>query len=235
MIETGSAEVGPEDVRRRPYLRPGRYASLSVRDTGQGMDPEVQAQVFEPFFTTKEQGTGLGLSTVYGIVKQSGGFVWVESEAGRGTCFRILLPPAHEEARSVPPSPSPESMADGAGTVLLVEDEAAVRLLTRKILQRSGYRVLEAGSGAEAIRIFEGHPGPIDLLLTDVVMPRMGGAELVEYLAPLAPDTRILYMSGYTDEAIVHHGVLDPGTEFIPKPFTPEALTQKVRQVMQGA
>ncbi len=233
-LETRNVEVRADDVVHPPFLRPGRYVGLSVRDTGRGMDPEVHAHVFEPFFTTKAQGTGLGLATVYGIVKQSDGYVWAESEPGRGSCFHVLLPrveaaPQPAYAQEGPPA----ALSEGVGTVLLVEDEPAVRRLTHRVLLRSGYRVLEAGSGPEALRVFEGEEGRIDLLVTDVVMPGMGGPELVGHLASRSPAMRVLYMSGYADDAVVRQGLLTPGNRFLSKPFTPEALAWKVREVLE--
>ncbi|HEX2094484.1 MAG TPA: PAS domain S-box protein [Longimicrobiaceae bacterium] len=233
VIETRNVEVGPEEVRRRSYLRPGSYVSLVVHDTGAGMSPEFQERIWEPFFTTKEvgKGTGLGLSTVYGIVKQSGGYIWVESTRGRGSCFRILLPRVAQEPDSGAEGRTSGKITRGAGTVLLVEDEPSVRRLARKVLLRCGYQVVEAECGIEAIHIFEEHS--FDLLLTDMVMPRMSGMELGERLLARTPSLRVLYMSGYTDDAAVQHGTLPPGTNFIPKPFTPEELAQKVREVLQ--
>jgi CheY-like chemotaxis protein len=210
---------------------------LAVSDSGVGIPREIQAHIFEPFFTTKEQGkgTGLGLATVYGIVKQSGGYIEVDSEPGRGTTFRIYLPRVDTTVPVVDRATRPAAAAGGTETILLVEDEEGVRELARDILRSSGYTVLEARSGSEALLICERHQGPLDLLLTDVVMPRMSGRELAERLAPLRPDLSVLYMSGYTDDAVIRHGVLGAGTAFLQKPFTPAALIQRVRETLDLA
>jgi CheY-like chemotaxis protein len=198
------------------------------------MDQQTQERIFEPFFTTKEvgRGTGLGLSTVYGIVKQSGGNVWVYSEPGRGTTFKIYLPCVDSPAEEFKASVDDSKEHIGSETVLLVEDEEMVRNMTREILQESGYRVLEATHGHEALIVAERHDGPIHLMLSDVVMPQMSGRELAEQLSPVRREMKVLYMSGYTDDAIVHHGVLDEGMAFIEKPFTPNTLTRKLREVL---
>jgi two-component system, cell cycle sensor histidine kinase and response regulator CckA len=226
--------------------RPGPYVMLEVSDTGAGMDGETRSHLFEPFFTTKEQGkgTGLGLSTVYGTVKQSGGHISVESEVGRGSTFRVYLPRvatpvvAAEARRVEAPAPRPaagDGLAAGRGeTVLLVEDAQRVRAVVREILEMSGYAVLEAHHGAEALELSNRHAGPIHLLVTDVVMPQMSGRELAQRLSTLRPDLKVLYMSGYTDDAIVRHGVLASGIAFLSKPFTPDALALKVRELLDG-
>jgi two-component system cell cycle sensor histidine kinase/response regulator CckA len=233
VVETGDVELEDGELPRHWNIRPGPYVQLTVSDTGSGMGKEVQERVFEPFFTTKEQGkgTGLGLSTVYGIVKQSGGYIDVESEPGQGTTFRVLLPrvEAPVEQRVARDTAGPVS---GSETVLVVEDEAAVRVLIRRVLSRNGYHVLEAESGPAALRVLQRHGEPVDLLLTDVVMPGMSGRELADQLTAARPELHVLYMSGYTDEAIVHHGVLDPGVAFLEKPFTPDVLLRRLREVL---
>lgn len=235
-IETASVELDEEYVAKRLGTRPGNYVMLAVSDTGTGMDEQTKARIFDPFFTTKEKGkgTGLGLSTVYGIVKQSGGNIWVYSEPGRGTTFKVYLPqieavvtPA-EKAKAEVPIPS------GTETVLLVEDEDVVRGLARQILEQAGYKVIESSRGREAVRLYSESDRPIDLLLTDVVMPETSGKEVADQLTALNSKLKVLFMSGYTDEAIVHHGVLDSNIEFIQKPFTPAALARKVREVLDA-
>jgi CheY-like chemotaxis protein len=207
---------------------------LAVSDTGIGMDAATQARIFEPFFTTKEQGrgTGLGLATVYGIVKQSGGHIWVYSEEGLGSAFKIYLPRAATDMASQLGKEGGGPVPTGQETILLVEDNPEVRDLARQVLVRQGYTVLEAAEGEEALRRAEEHAGPIHLLLTDVVMPGMTGKALAERLGGLRPDLKVLYMSGYTDETIAHHGVLEPGVAFLQKPFSSFNLALKVRQVL---
>ncbi len=237
ILETANVDLDDEYVRRHVGARPGAHVMLAVSDTGAGIPREIQGQIFEPFFTTKEpgKGTGLGLATVYGIVKQSGGYIEVDSEAGRGTTFRIYLPRLDAAPVTVDRSVRPTIAAGGTETILLVEDEEGVRELARDILRASGYTVLEARNGAEALLLCERHQGPLDMLLTDVVMPRMSGRELAERLAPLRPDLSVLYMSGYTDDAVIRHGVLRAGTAFLQKPFTPAALVQRVRETLDLA
>jgi CheY-like chemotaxis protein len=211
----------------------GRWVGLTVSDTGTGIEPEVQARMFDPFFTTKAKGkgTGLGLSTVYGIVKQSGGTITVASERGAGASFRILLPAADESAEESKRSLTIPAVA-GLETILLAEDEEKVRELVRGVLASSGYTVLVAKSGTQALELASGHPGPIHLLLTDVVMPGLNGPQLVQRLLPFRPETKVLYMSGYTDDAIGPLGVLDGGAPFLQKPFTPDRLSKMVREVL---
>jgi CheY-like chemotaxis protein len=205
---------------------------LAVRDTGHGMDAATQAQVFEPFFTTKEQGTGLGLSTVYGVVQQCGGFISVESRPGQGTTFRICLPSADAVAPVVAPAEPTTAAAGSGGTVLVVEDEEEVRFLVREMLERDGYRVLEAQWAGEAVMMNETHRGEIDLMITDVIMPGESGGELAQWMSQVRPDMPVLYMSGYTDDAIVRHGVQNDGAAFLQKPFTEEALLSRVRAML---
>ena len=235
-IETSNIYIDEEYARRHVSVAPGWYVMLAVSDTGCGMDDATQKRIFEPFFTTKEvgKGTGLGLSTVYGIVKQSGGNIWVYSEEGRGTTFKVYLPRTDKVVEKLEASSSHDDTPCGTETVLLVEDEEIVRDMTHEILRMSGYHVLESSHGSEALDVCEKHPGPIHLMLTDVVMPHMSGRELAERLMPLRPEMRVLYMSGYTDDAIVHHGVLDEGMAFIEKPFTPNALARKVRESLDA-
>jgi PAS domain S-box-containing protein len=210
------------------------HVMLAVSDTGSGMDAETQARIFEPFYTTKQQGegTGLGLSTVYGIIQQSGGCIQVESELHRGSTFRIFLPQEAVTREAALASHGEPQQAVGTETILLVEDEEVVRNLVLQVLKRAGYRVLEAQHGTEALRLAMQHEGPIHLLLTDVIMPLMGGRDLAQRLTGLRRETKVLLMSGYTDDAALRHGCLDDGTAFIQKPFTPDSLAQKVRSVL---
>jgi PAS domain S-box-containing protein len=236
-IETANVILDESYARSRIGVTPGHYVMLSVSDTGMGMRPEVKEQIFEPFFTTKEKGkgTGLGLSTVYGIIQQSSGNIWVYSEPGVGTTFKVYLPTIEEGTESLKPTSIPTESKQGFETILLVEDEEMVRKLARTVLQKNGYTVLEASNGEEALRIVQGQNGnPIHLMVTDVVMPGMSGRQLADRLLPLRPEMKVLYMSGYTDDAIVHHGVLDPGIAYIQKPFAPDALASKVRQILDG-
>jgi signal transduction histidine kinase len=236
-IETSNVHLSEEYSRDHLSVPPGSYVMLAVSDNGCGMDANTQAHVFEPFFTTKEvgKGTGLGLATVYGIVKQSEGTIWLYSEVGRGTAFKIYLPCADAVTKEVEVEADDLESLQGSETVLLVEDEDVVREMATEILRDSGYHVLEAKHGPEAIILERQHSGVIHLMLTDVVMPQMSGRELAEQLAPLRRDMKVLYMSGYTDDAIVHHGVLEEGTAFIGKPFTPTALVRKIREVLDVA
>jgi two-component system, cell cycle sensor histidine kinase and response regulator CckA len=233
-IETTNVYLDEEYIASHMRIKPGAYVRLAVSDNGTGIDAPTQARIFEPFFTTKEsgKGTGLGLATVYGIVKQSGGFIWVYSEPGYGTTFKIYLPlvgaPAGEHHRP----PRPAAPLPGARTVLLVEDEETVRKLVCEVLKLNGVQVIGAASGEEAISVCEQHPEQIDLLITDVVMPEMSGSELAERLASTHPEMKVLYMSGYTDDAIVHHGILNSEITFIQKPFTAANLVSEVSKAL---
>ncbi len=233
-IETSNAHLDEGFAKSHPEVHPGHYVLLTVSDTGCGMDQATLARIFEPFFTTKGpgQGTGLGLATVYGIIKQSGGFIYVESEPGRGTTFKIFLP---QVKSIVTPRKSHLGISKSPGgneTVLLVEDESAVRILIRTTLKMKGYEVLEAAHGEEALRVAERHPRPIHLLIADVVMPHMSGRELADRLGPLRLEMKVLYLSGYTDDAVVRQGLSHGDVEFLQKPFTPDVLTRKVREVL---
>jgi CheY-like chemotaxis protein len=232
-IETANVELDQEYAGKHVAVQPGRYVMLSISDTGVGMTSEVKKRIFEPFFTTKGKGkgTGLGLSTVYGIVKQSGGNIWVYSEPGQGTTCKIYLPQVDEPLEEIKEKMLGE-VPRGRETILIVEDEEVVRKLAVKLLQRQGYKVLEASDGGKALILCEEFKAPIHLILTDVVMPGMSGRKLVDRLKPIHPEMKILYMSGYTDNAILQHGVLEPGTNFIQKPFTVESLPRKVREVL---
>jgi PAS domain S-box-containing protein len=235
-IATRNVEVGEAYAREHVPMKPGSYVMLSVSDTGVGMDAQTKARIFEPFFTTKEKGkgTGLGLATVYGIVKQSGGFIWVYSEPEHGTAFKIYFPRVEEEAeharrRSAPQAP--ESVS-GTETLLLVEDEEGVRRLAREVLEKHGYTVLEASGRQSALDLAEHHSGPIHLVLTDVVMPEMDGPEVATRLSALRPGIKVLYMSGYTNDAVLHRGLLDAGVAFLQKPFSPKELARRVRELL---
>ena len=207
---------------------------LSVSDTGCGMDEQTRARIFEPFFTTKDQGkgTGLGLSTVYGIVKQSGGNIWVYSEPGKGTTFKVYLPRVRSATAVKPVKRTPVPPPTGTETILVVEDEEALRRVAQRILSAAGYTVLTAADGEEAVRVAAQYAGRIDLLLTDMVMPRMSGAALVEAVMQARPEIQVLYMSGYSDGGFVRQAVLGPEASFLGKPFTPTDLVRKVREVL---
>ncbi len=234
-IETSNVTLTPQQgMRYNPHMPPGEYVMLVVSDTGCGMDAKTQELIFEPFFTTKEEGkgTGLGLATVYGIIKQSGGYIWVESQTGAGAAFAIYLPrvagSVAMQGTAMPRAPR----ATGSETILLVEDEDAVRRLVRGTLKSAGYGVLEASRGEDAVQTALSHKQPIHLLLTDVVMPHIGGRELAGMIEVLDPSIKVLFMSGYPEEAFLEQGVFEPGLSIIQKPFTPEALLRKVKEVL---
>jgi len=234
ILETANVVLGKDGGEEQTECKPGTYVCLTVSDTGTGMDEEVRSHLFEPFFTTKEvgKGTGLGLSTVRGIVTQSGGSIKVHSEVGMGTTFRIYLPQVMQDTSSDAKKPASGTLRSGQETILVVEDEEFVRELTMRILEQQGYSVLAASHPDEALRCSAQHDGPIHLLVTDVVMPEMGGRELASRLTASRPETRVLYVSGYTDDAIMQHGILDEDLAFLQKPFTLTTLSSKVRDVL---
>jgi len=233
-LETRNIDLDSSYTLEHSLVKPGPYVQLTVSDSGIGMDEETQAHAFEPFFTTKPrgQGTGLGLAMVYGTVKQSGGFIWVYSEPGHGATFKIYLPRVDAPVESATPPAPVERPPRGSETVLLAEDEPAVRAIAQQVLERQGYTVLAAPSGADALALAAQHGATIDLLLTDVVMPGMSGRDLADRLTAQRPGIRVLYISGYTDNAIVRHGMLEPGLAYLQKPFRPDALVRKVRDVL---
>src|SRR4029077_14963045 len=234
-IETANVTLDENYARFHAPVKPGEYVMLAISDTGLGMDNETQSHIFEPFFTTKgPRGTGLGLSTVYGIVKQSEGYIWVYSEHGKGTSFKVYLPRVSATGEAVALQPAVAALKPGQGdeTILLVEDEPNLRRLARQALESQGYSVLDAADGASAIQVSNSHQGPIHLLLTDVIMPGMNGRELALRISSLRPEARVLYMSGYTENAIGHNGTLDEGITLLQKPFTLPALKAKVREVL---
>jgi PAS domain S-box-containing protein len=236
-IETCNVELDNVAASQHPAMEAGDYVMLIVTDTGCGMDAGTQARIFEPFFTTKGQGkgTGLGLATVYGVVKQSGGFIWVYSEVDHGTTFKIYLPQATVGLDRAVPEKTSRGTHPGTETVLFVEDEESVRELVRDYLGKSGYRVLEAADGIHALEVAANYKGPIHILVTDVVMPRLSGRELVTRITSARPELKVLYISGYTDDSIFRHGVLEGGVAFLQKPFNLKDLAQKIRQVLDGA
>ena len=238
-IETANARLVEPPPGEQPDVRAGDYVMITVTDTGTGMNATTRARVFEPFFTTKERGrgTGLGLATVYGIVKQSGGYIWVASEPGHGATFRTYLPRVNGPIAPARPdrnTPVPPRPVQGTETILVVEDEEPVRALTRRILAGKGYNVITAGSGAEAIALVATHKDAIHILISDVIMPGMGGRQLAERLRAGRPKLKVLFVSGYTDDDVIQQGILDPGMPFLAKPFTPESLLRKIRDVLDG-
>jgi CheY-like chemotaxis protein len=237
-IETSNVTLDDEYARFHAPVRPGDYVMVAISDTGAGMDTETQSHIFEPFFTTKgTKGTGLGLSTVYGIVKQSGGYIWVSSEVGRGTTFKIYLPrvaSVGEPAALVATPVEFKKVEPGTETILLVEDEANLRYLARQYLEKQGYKVIEAADGAVAMQIAVAHEAVIHLLLTDVIMPGMNGRELAQRISEIRPNVKILYMSGYTENVIGHNGMLDAGIRLLQKPFNLRDLKSKVREVLDA-
>jgi two-component system, cell cycle sensor histidine kinase and response regulator CckA len=233
-IETSNVEIDEQYAAQHAFALTGPHVMLGVTDTGCGMDAKTKAHIFEPFFTTKEfgKGTGLGLATVYGIVKQSGGSVWVYSEPCLGTAFKIYLPCVNPVLDIVSPSDKVEKLDVGSQTILIVEDDEALLQVTHRSLEEVGYAILAARSPAEAIHISESHLGPIHLMVTDVIMPGMSGDKLASHLSAQRPEMKVLYVSGYTDDTIVHHGVLEPGLAFLQKPFSPRTLARKVGEVL---
>jgi hypothetical protein len=233
-IETSDVVLDENYARTHMGVKPGDFTMIAVSDDGHGMDAETRRHIFEPFFTTKEKGkgTGLGLATVYGIVKQTGGDIWVYSEPGQGTTFKLYFPRVSEPLSESSGGDPSATRRSGGETILVVEDEQAVRELTVRILRQLGYTILTASSGAEALEISEAHTGHIDLLLTDVVMPNMSGRQLADHILESRPKTRVLFLSGYTENTVVHHGVLDAGVDFLPKPFSRENLSKKLREVL---
>jgi CheY-like chemotaxis protein len=236
VIETANAELDDTYIRTHPDARVGRYVMLAVSDTGHGMDARTMSRIFEPFFTTKEEGkgTGLGLATVYGIVRQSGGTVNVYSEPGQGTTFRVYLPRVDDAADVAAPG-AVAALPRGKETVFVIEDAEALRLLIRELLEEAGYTVLDAESPERAITLVEETAAPIDLVLTDMVMPQMNGQELSRRLALLRPASRVVFMSGYTDQFVGDAGTLEPGAEFLQKPFTMDTLLRTVRRALDAS
>jgi len=232
-IETQNVMLDRKYTQHHIYIKQGKYVMLAVSDTGTGMPDEVKERIFEPFFTTKEKGkgTGLGLSMVYGIVKQSGGHILAYSEAGEGTSIKIYLPSVTETPEPLSKSKGKKSSQRGSETILLVEDDENVKKMTKKTLERLGYTVIIAKGGEDGLAEFNKQKESISILITDVVMPNMSGKELADKITKIRPDIKVLFISGYTDNAIVHHGILEPGTYFMQKPFTPDQLAKKVRMI----
>ena len=236
-LEAANVELDSSYASSQESVLPGHYVMIAVSDTGIGMDAETRARILQPFFPAKQRGEGMGLAlaTLYGIVRQSEGHIWVYSEPGKGTTFKVYLPRIDQAVEVIAPTQVPvDDLSRGSETILLAEDEEAVCSLVRGVLESRGYDVLEAKGAYDALEIGGRHKKHIHLLLTDVVMPQVSGRELAEHLAPLHPETKVLYMSGYADHAVVHHGLLEPGTVFLQKPFTPDALARKVREVLDG-
>jgi CheY-like chemotaxis protein len=235
-IETRKVVLDRKYAKSHPVVIPGDYVMLVISDTGFGMTDVVKAKIFDPFFTTKSEGkgTGLGLSTVYGIIKQSSGYIWVYSEEGKGTSFKIYLPRVVEEADDFVRKEDITEIPRGHETLLVVEDEDGVRNMACKVLKQQGYEVIEADSGGNAYIICKKLKRPVDLVITDIIMPHMSGAELINKLNETWPDLKVLYMSGYTEDAIVHHGVLKTGIPFLNKPFRPIEIALKVREVLDN-
>jgi CheY-like chemotaxis protein len=233
-IETSEAELDESYARTHSDARVGRFVCMAISDTGSGIPPETKGRIFEPFFTTKGpgRGTGLGLAVVHGIIKQSGGNIDVYSEVGSGTAFRIYLPAVQEKSPGRPASEANPSIPQGSETILLVEDDDGVRSFASLILKNSGYTVLEASGGIPALELMANSPGAVDLLVTDVVMPEIGGRKLAETLQSRYPALKVLFLSGYTDDAVVRHGILEASVTFLQKPFTPGSLTRKVREAL---
>lgn len=233
-IEAQNVELDDSYRQEHQRIIPGRYVMLAVGDTGCGMDGETQSRIFDPFFTTKElgKGTGLGLATVYGIVKQSGGYIWVYSELDKGTVFKVYLPRVEEEADAMEQKDLDKATSRGSETILLAEDSASLREMAHDYLASIGYTILEAASGKEALQKAQEFTGPIHILLTDVVMPEMSGPELACQMSALRAGIKIIFTSGYTDDAIARQGVLDPAVAFIQKPYRPKALARRIREVL---
>jgi CheY-like chemotaxis protein len=234
-IETSNVQLERDYATQHAVVDPGPYVMLTVSDSGTGMDAATKARIFEPFFTTKSQGrgTGLGLATVYGVVKQSGGYVWVYSELGHGTTFKVYLPMVQAPAEKTAPEKTVQGHQPGTETILFVEDEQSVRELVSEYLSARGYEVLDAADGQQALDIAAVHAGKIQLLITDVVMPRLSGRELAARLTAARPDLKVLYISGYTDDSVFRHGVLQGGMDFMQKPFNLKALAAKIREVLE--
>ena len=235
LIETANVHLDSAYFRNHGVEdTPGAYVMLAVTDNGTGMDEKIRDRIFEPFFTTKEidKGTGLGLSMIYGIMKQNNGYIWAYSEPGKGTTFKVYLPKAGTDIISDTEEQVADGLLQGSETILVVEDDKTLLKMTQKMLEKFGYQILTAQNGIEAVEIFRGHDGPIHLILTDVVMPKMGGLDLTEKIQSEKPEVKVIYMSGYTDRAISDNGLLHKGVEFIEKPFAPKNLALKVREVL---